>query len=57
MSRPAPIQLSEEVGIERQRPVSGLVIQAVPEGDRQGQALALGQLKEVRHGVIATVDG
>ena len=25
MGRPAPIQLSEEVGIERQRPVSGLV--------------------------------
>jgi len=50
MGRPAPIQLSAEGRIDRQRPISGLVIEAVPEGDRQSKPFVLGQLKKVRHG-------
>ena len=47
MGRPAPIQLSAEGRIDRQRPISGLVIEAVPEGDRQSKPFVLGQLKKV----------
>lgn len=50
MGRPAPIQLSAEDRIDRQRPISGLVIEAVPEGDRQSKPFVPGQLKKVRHG-------
>jgi len=50
MGRPAPIQLSAEGRIDRQRPSSGLVIEAVPEGDRQSKPFVLGQLKKVRDG-------
>jgi len=50
MGRPAPIELSAEGRIDRQRPISGLVIEAVPEGDRQSKPFVLGQLKKVRHG-------
>lgn len=49
MGRPAPIQLSAEGRIDRQRPFPGLFIEAVPRSDRQGEPFVLGQLKQVRH--------
>jgi hypothetical protein len=50
MGRPAPVELGAESVVDLQRPITGLVIEAVPRGDRQGQPLILGQLEQVGHG-------
>jgi len=50
MARPALVEFGAEGRVGRQSPITGLVIEAVPEGNRQGQPLVLGQLQQVRHG-------
>lgn len=50
MRVPAAIQLCAQGRIKEEGTLSGLVVEAVPQSDRQCQPLALRQLQEVRHG-------
>lgn len=54
MVRPAPVEFDAEGRVHRQRPITGLVIKAVPEGDRQGQRSLGGSCSRSDMGAIAT---